>query len=399
MKRRIHQNVYGNWIGYVGRRREHQFGSDEVAAYAWLETGLYDNSEESAQAWLDANKRLREKREDNPMKHFRPPFHVDFHSERGEVSIYVTDADDNEVWYGNDETVRELIEDGFIDAKGFIMGRNARPEVLERSVISYLRSVGVIPEDEPRGSNDISVYEDARYLYDDSPTLDYDREPSRFDSDGRDLSKPWPRRKNPGDVHIDIHSHNTRDNNPRNPQYDDSGMYIMDEMDELLQQQRDAEKMIEMFTAASRVRNSPPSRVAHNENMIVLWTHNRDAIKNRLADLRYLLGDRSKASHRPNPTEADVAGWVDHYREKMMTRVDGVPEKAHYVVKITTKDGEEAWLRVGKGTKFDTDPSKARVYRNGDKANEAATKVLNYLKKKQPAKAKKIQSISAEPKK
>ena len=83
----------------------------------------------------------------------------------------------------------------------------------------------------------------------------------------------------------------------------------------------------------------------------------------------------------------------------MEKRIDGVPERAHYVVKIVTKDGQDAWLRVGKGTKFDTDPSKARVYRNGDKANEAATKVANWLKKKQPAKWKKIATISAEPKK
>ena len=152
--------------------------------------------------------------------------------------------------------------------------------------------------------------------------------------------------------------------------------------------------MIELLERAIINPKASPSVVARNEASLSRWRERRAVIKARMREVADATPGR-----RNNPTQEDVAGWVDHYREKMEARIDGVPEKAHYVVKITTQNGEEAWLRVGKGSKFDTDPAKARVYRNADKANEAATKVLNWLKKKQPAKAKKIKTISAEPKK
>jgi len=41
-KRRIHQNIYGNWYGYMGRARVIEFGTDEVRAGAWLLTGDED---------------------------------------------------------------------------------------------------------------------------------------------------------------------------------------------------------------------------------------------------------------------------------------------------------------------------------------------------------------------
>ena len=39
MKRRIHQNVWGNWNGYAGSRRVEDFGTDEMNARYWLQHG------------------------------------------------------------------------------------------------------------------------------------------------------------------------------------------------------------------------------------------------------------------------------------------------------------------------------------------------------------------------
>jgi len=297
------------------------------------------------------------------MKHFREPFHVDFHSERGEVSIHVTDADDNEVWYADTDMVNELVEDGFLDSRGFIMGRNVRPDVLERSVISYLRSVGIIPDLSEKPSRHAplptTVYDDARDLHDENPC---------------------GHRRNPGDVHIDIQSHNTRGSHVRakNPV---RKLWV-----------------IQWFNEDHPVEPMWMERTSfegtHDEAMETL-----NILQKKQPHIEFRLAEDRLRSRRENPTREDVDGWIDHYRTSMEKRIDGVPEKAHYVVKIVTKEDQDAWLRVGKGTKFDTDPAKARVYRNGDKANEAATKVANWLKKKQPAKWKKIATISAEPKK
>lgn len=44
MKRRIKLNVWGNWIGYIGRERVHTFDNEWDANY-WLEHGktLYED--------------------------------------------------------------------------------------------------------------------------------------------------------------------------------------------------------------------------------------------------------------------------------------------------------------------------------------------------------------------
>jgi hypothetical protein len=42
MKRRIHQNIWGNWNGYEGKKRVVEFGTDEVRAGHWLLTGDSD---------------------------------------------------------------------------------------------------------------------------------------------------------------------------------------------------------------------------------------------------------------------------------------------------------------------------------------------------------------------
>lgn len=36
MKRRIHQNIWGNWNGYEGTRKVIEFGTDEIDAREWL---------------------------------------------------------------------------------------------------------------------------------------------------------------------------------------------------------------------------------------------------------------------------------------------------------------------------------------------------------------------------
>lgn len=42
MKRSIRKNIYGNWVGYVGRNRVEEFGEDERGAAYWLKTGDED---------------------------------------------------------------------------------------------------------------------------------------------------------------------------------------------------------------------------------------------------------------------------------------------------------------------------------------------------------------------
>jgi hypothetical protein len=39
MKRTIRKNIYGNWVGYVGRNKVEQFCDNESLARYWLATG------------------------------------------------------------------------------------------------------------------------------------------------------------------------------------------------------------------------------------------------------------------------------------------------------------------------------------------------------------------------
>ena len=41
-KRSIRKNIYGNWVGYVGRNRVEEFGENETVANYWLKTGEVD---------------------------------------------------------------------------------------------------------------------------------------------------------------------------------------------------------------------------------------------------------------------------------------------------------------------------------------------------------------------
>lgn len=40
--RKVKQNQWGNWNGYIGTKRAVEFGCDDVSAGYWLETGIFD---------------------------------------------------------------------------------------------------------------------------------------------------------------------------------------------------------------------------------------------------------------------------------------------------------------------------------------------------------------------
>lgn len=61
-KRKIKQNIYGNWRGYLGSKSVAEFGGDDVAAGHWLLTGVVDfNGAYSAENFEAARKAAREK--------------------------------------------------------------------------------------------------------------------------------------------------------------------------------------------------------------------------------------------------------------------------------------------------------------------------------------------------
>ncbi len=39
MKIKIFQNIWGNWNGYLGKRKVKEFGTDEIGAKLWLKIG------------------------------------------------------------------------------------------------------------------------------------------------------------------------------------------------------------------------------------------------------------------------------------------------------------------------------------------------------------------------
>ena len=52
MNRKIKQNIFGNWCGYQGAKRTHEFGTDDIAAAFWLLTGAVDFNGGYAPEWL-----------------------------------------------------------------------------------------------------------------------------------------------------------------------------------------------------------------------------------------------------------------------------------------------------------------------------------------------------------
>lgn len=56
--RKIKQNVWGNWNGYVGRRRVIQFGTDDIAAAYWSLMGTVDFNAGYSPEWHEKCKKL-----------------------------------------------------------------------------------------------------------------------------------------------------------------------------------------------------------------------------------------------------------------------------------------------------------------------------------------------------
>lgn len=88
--------------------------------------------------------------EKNPKRRstFKSPFTVDVWLERGEGKISVDDARGHEIAFWDTEGIEGMIQDGYFDASGFIMGREVRPGRLEQSVLNYLKNMGVITKAE-----------------------------------------------------------------------------------------------------------------------------------------------------------------------------------------------------------------------------------------------------------
>jgi hypothetical protein len=53
MKRKIKQNIYGNWCGYQSGKRTHEFGTDAIAAAFWFLTGAVDFNGGYDQQWFE----------------------------------------------------------------------------------------------------------------------------------------------------------------------------------------------------------------------------------------------------------------------------------------------------------------------------------------------------------
>lgn len=53
MKRKIKQNIFGNWYGYQANKRTHEFGTDEIAAAFWFLTGLVDFNGGYESEWFE----------------------------------------------------------------------------------------------------------------------------------------------------------------------------------------------------------------------------------------------------------------------------------------------------------------------------------------------------------
>ena len=78
-----------------------------------------------------------------PRKRFVKPYRVETWSERGEFTITVYDANDEEILSWDTEGVNDMVESGYFDASGFSMGREVRPGRLENSVLKYIEEMGI----------------------------------------------------------------------------------------------------------------------------------------------------------------------------------------------------------------------------------------------------------------
>jgi hypothetical protein len=74
---------------------------------------------------------------------FKKPYRVETWFERDRKSIVVYDAADREIAEWWDEDVDNMVESGYFDASGFIMGREVHPRKLEDSVLGYVKEMGL----------------------------------------------------------------------------------------------------------------------------------------------------------------------------------------------------------------------------------------------------------------
>jgi hypothetical protein len=72
---------------------------------------------------------------------FKKPYRVETWFERDRKSIVVYDANDREIAEWWDDDVDEMVESGYFDASGFIMGREIHPHKLEDSVLGYIEKM------------------------------------------------------------------------------------------------------------------------------------------------------------------------------------------------------------------------------------------------------------------
>lgn len=77
---------------------------------------------------------------------YKSPFVVHTWFERDRMSIWVEDANGENVAEWWDEEVVQMFEDGFFDSNAFIMGRLIRPHLLGESVLNYLVENKIISE-------------------------------------------------------------------------------------------------------------------------------------------------------------------------------------------------------------------------------------------------------------
>lgn len=426
MKRRIRQNIYGNWNGYEGRRVVQFFGSDEWAAKYWMEHGevpRFDQSDFKRQF-------VCVERKENPVmssQDSRSFFENMYAREESERRIKEASDPDYEVKRQgrNAETMKKLRaqrpwESSDLSREEYAMRLNA--------MFDKFSGKNNERKENPMKNPMINTIADFRKALEDGPYAWPGGYPMFFyTSDGEALSyeaasaervaieDAIQSRSNDGwrVVGVDVnwedtdlycvhtgkkiesaYGENPRRDNPMVGRAFGAEIWVYPSAD--VRRGETPKKWYAELMSDGKVWMSAEGRTQEEATQ---------AIKAKIADAKRgeRESDREQTAamymrHR-NPTQTDVENWTERYRASVQKRVDGVPSQAQYVVKIVTTKGEAAFLRVGKGTKFDTDANSARVYRSGEKANEAATKVSNWLKKKNPAKWKAIKSISAEPKK
>jgi hypothetical protein len=119
------------------------------ARVVWGEDGLlrlyFESGRKLTARSEDDAREIREAMESgevNPPA-FKKPYRVETWFERDRKSIVVYDANDREIAEWWDDDVDVMVESGYFDTSGFIMGREARKGRLEDSVLGYVKELGL----------------------------------------------------------------------------------------------------------------------------------------------------------------------------------------------------------------------------------------------------------------